>query len=348
MRNKIWTDQHILFEGHGLRSKPIVLEAETPGRVILSGNSTLRIAGSYLTVAGLLFKKGYADQDVIAFRSGSDQAHYCRITSTVIQGYNPPRDTMENRWVSLYGTFNRVDHCFLEGKNNQGPTLVVWLDGHPNYHLIDHNYFGHRPDLGRNGGETIRVGTSTWSQTDSYTTVAGNYFWKCDGEIEAISNKSGHNTYRRNTFDRCRTTLTLRHGNYATVEDNVFLGGGEPESGGVRVIGSHHLVNHNYFQDLTGTGLRAAISVMNAQPHPELTGYWVVDSAVITNNIIVDCKQGIVMGSGATQKNRVVAPVNCVISDNSVYSKRSEVVKGTIPQAASPAETGPGWWKKDR
>ena len=42
-------------------------------------------------------------------------------------------------------------------------------DAPPNYHLISHNYFGFRPALGVNGGETIRVGTSEWSFNTSRT-----------------------------------------------------------------------------------------------------------------------------------------------------------------------------------
>nr|WP_317039131.1 chondroitinase-B domain-containing protein [Winogradskyella sediminis] len=45
-----------------------------------------------------------------------------------------------------------------------------------NNHQIDHNYFGHRPDLGENGGETIRIGTSANSMKSSKTIVESNTF----------------------------------------------------------------------------------------------------------------------------------------------------------------------------
>lgn len=47
-----------------------------------------------------------------------------------------------------------------------------------------------------------------WSQTDTYTTVSYNYF----------------DIYKNNTFDKCAGTLTLRHGNYATIEKISFWG----------------------------------------------------------------------------------------------------------------------------
>jgi len=43
----------------------------------------------------------------------------------------------------------------IQGKATKGTTLVVWLDGKTADHRIDHNYFGPRPALGQNGGETI-------------------------------------------------------------------------------------------------------------------------------------------------------------------------------------------------
>jgi poly(beta-D-mannuronate) lyase len=344
MQDGVWRDQQIVFKGRGTYRAPLVLVAQTPGQVILSGNSSLRMAGSYLEVKGLVFAHGYRlKDDVIAFRDGKHEAFHCRLTATVIRDYNSPYDSVENHWISLYGTHNRVAHCFIEGKTNDGTTLVVWLDGHPNYHRIDHNYFGHRPPLGYNGGETIRVGTSTWSQTDSYTMVDDNYFNRCDGEIEVISNKSCHNTYRHNTFHACEGTLTLRHGNYATVEDNFFFGEGVPSSGGVRVIGSHHLVINNYFQDLTGTGLYAAISIMNAQRSPALNGYWPVYGAVIVRNTMVHCKENVLVGSGAGQRGRVVAPDSCYIADNRIFHQHVSGLPRAVP--VDSLGTGPAWMR---
>ena len=77
-----------------------------------------------------------------------------------------------------------------------------------NHHRIDHNYFGHRPILGSNGGETLRIGTSHYSMSNSFTVVEDNYFDRCDGEEEIISNESGGNVFRRNVFFESRGTLT--------------------------------------------------------------------------------------------------------------------------------------------
>lgn len=152
-----WIDEKIVFNGHGTEREPILLRAERPGRVILTGASSLRIAGTYLVVQGLYFKDGYSsDGDVIEFRHTNKAiSNNCRLTQIAIEDYNPQDQQTGYKWVSLYGSHNRVDHCVFKGKDHVGSTLVVWLSEEPNYHLIDHNYFIDRPVLGRNDGESI-------------------------------------------------------------------------------------------------------------------------------------------------------------------------------------------------
>jgi poly(beta-D-mannuronate) lyase len=160
MTNGTWTNQQIVFQGNGTSANPIVLRARSYGTVTLSGTSRLKIAGNYLVVENLLFQNGNCAPDpVVEFRNGSLESNYSRLTNSSISNYSPTDINTDNKWVSLYGAYNRVDHCSLKGKTNSGTTLVVWLTNHPNYHQIDRNYFGPRPVLGFNGGETIRVGT---------------------------------------------------------------------------------------------------------------------------------------------------------------------------------------------
>lgn len=291
-----WKDQQLKFKGNGTKGRPIVLMAANPGKTILNGNSTLDIDGSWLLVEGLAFANGRLDSgEVINF---SEKSLSCRLTNTTVTDYNGANDQVDYTWVSLRGSHNRVDHCLLKGKNHQGVTLVVWLSDKPNYHQIDHNYFGPRPELGRNGGETIRIGTSTWSFYDSFTVVEQNIFEHCDGEIEAVSVKSCKNTIRNNLFYECKATLTLRHGNHSEVYGNYFIGNGKPSTGGVRIIGEDHLVRDNYFQDLTGTGNSAAISVMAGLPNPILVSHWQVKNARITDNLILNCKEPFAIAAG--------------------------------------------------
>ncbi|EOR94888.1 Alginate lyase precursor [Arcticibacter svalbardensis MN12-7] len=312
-----WKDQEIVFKAKGTEEQPIILTSAKPGEIICSGNSNLKIDGEWLVVDGLAFSNGYPEkEDVIAF---SKTSRHCRLTNSSILNYNPPYKTKDYKWVSVYGTNNRVDHCALTGKTNQGTTLVIWLSETPNYDRIDHNYFGPRPDLGSNGGESIRIGTSEWSMHDSYAKVEFNVFDKCNGETEIISIKSGHNIIINNLFYECEGTLTFRHGNNSEAAYNFFIGNNVKNTGGIRVIGENQRVHDNYLEGLTGSGFRAAISVMNAFENPKPNEYFQVNNAIIKNNIIIDCKEAIAIGSGKDDK-RILPPVNLVMIENVIIN----------------------------
>jgi len=335
MKNGSWRNSSLVFSCNGTSDKPITLCGQTPGQVILCGTSNLKIAGNYLIVSGLYFKDGYSSSgDVIQFRNGSsNEANHCRLTNCAIVDFNPSDSNIDYKWVSIYGTYNRVDHCYFEGKSNLGTTLVVWLENHPNYHQIDSNYFSSRPYLGGlNGAETIRVGTSDWSLYDSYTTVEYNYFENCDGEIEIISNKSCNNVYRYNTFFECSGTLTLREGNNCTVEGNYFIGNNKSNTGGVRIIGENHKVYNNYFYGLTGNGYRSALAIVDGIPNTPLSGYAQVKNAIVAFNTFVNNKYSFNIGI-SQDSNQSLPPIDCTIANNIVMSNHSPIVQfGTIPE----------------
>jgi poly(beta-D-mannuronate) lyase len=310
-----WDDAQLLFTGAGTKQRPIVLMAFDPGKIVLKGNASLEIDGTWLVVSGLSFAAGnIKKEDAVLF---SDSSSWCRLTNSSIVDYNPPDKKIDSRYVSLKGHHNRVDHCYFKGKTNHGPTLVVWLSAKPNYHQIDHNHFGQRPPLGENGGESIRIGTSTWSMYNSYTTVEYNLFDHCDGELEIISNKSCHNTLRYNTFFESQGTLTLRHGNDAVVYGNYFIGNGLPKTGGIRIIGENHVVFGNYFRDLSGTGVSAAVCLVDGLPNSPLTGYFQVKNAQVIDNTIVHCEEAFAVGTGKS-KDRNLLPLNCTIASNNI------------------------------
>lgn len=329
-----YRDAEIRLQGYGLEGVPILVRAETVGGVTLTGESILRIWGKLVTVQGFSFVNGHSGSaDSVQFRRDSDDvAMDCRLTRCSIINFNSP-DGISNRWVSLFGRRNRIDHCYFAGKTTHGPTLVVWLDGRPNHHRIDHNHFGPRPDLGANGGETIRVGDSKTSLTSSATVVEHNLFDECDGEIEVISNKSCDNVYRDNTFDNCAGMLTLRHGDRCLVVNNVFIGRGKRGGGGVRVIGAEHTVIGNHMQDLIGTDdFRAALSIMNAQPNSPLNGYTLVRDARITHNVIVECNVPLVIGTGAGERGRTLPPRNLILSHNLFYNRKTHATFTVLDQ----------------
>ncbi len=334
LRDGTWRDAEIVFTATGEAERPVTLRAATPGRVIFTGHSRLRFSGQWVVVDGLRFERcdGPKISDTVEFRTSSSRkdgyAAHSRLTNCTFIDCSPPDKQANTRYVSLFGYDNRVDHCYLSGKTNEGPTLVVWLNGEPVRHQIDHNHFGPRPELGVNGGESMRLGDSTTSQQNARCTVSENLFTECDGEIEIISNKSCENVYRHNTFVDCAGTLTLRHGHRNVVEGNFFFGHGKPKTGGVRIINVDQRVVNNYFAELGGEGTFAALCMMNGIPSSPLAGYDQVKRALVAFNTIVNCRESIRIGyQSPTRHEATLPPVDCMFAHNVVVGRGSPLVR---------------------
>lgn len=151
LRNGQWRDVDLKFERlRGTAEAPILIRSESPGGGVFTGSSSLRVSGDYVIVSGFVFRNIVGVSDVFQLRSHSERlAHHCRVTECVFQQDADTSPGKECRWLSVYGSHNRVDHCRLVGKKTVGTTLVVWITNEPGLHRIDHNHFGHRPELGR-------------------------------------------------------------------------------------------------------------------------------------------------------------------------------------------------------
>ena len=323
LANGVWNDFEILFEGKGSESEPITLAAETKGKVIISGQSNLRLAGEHLVVSGLVFKNGYTPTSaVISYRKSKQElANYTRVTEVVIDNFSNPERFENDYWVAMYGKHNRFDHNHLEGKSNKGVTMAVRLKtpvSRENDHRIDHNYFGPRQILGSNGGETLRVGTSHYSLSDSFTTVENNYFDRCDGELEIISNKSGNNVFKGNVFFESRGTLTMRHGNDNLVENNVFFGNGVDHTGGIRLINKRQTIRNNYMEGLAGYRFGGALVVMNGVPNSPINRYHQVEDSFIENNSIIDSDH--IQLAAGSDAERSATPQNTTFKQNLIFN----------------------------
>ena len=336
MADGVWTDEELRFAGFGSAGNPITLRPQTPGGVVLNGESQLLISGDYLVVDGLHFKEGILDNSdhVVQFRGPNGEATNSRFTNSVIESYYNPND-LNDKWhyVSLYGQNNRVDHNSFLDQQNIGPQVVAWLDESPAMtpalHQIDSNHFGDRPEGWDNGFETIRLGDSDTSLVSAQITVENNLFQRVDGEIEIISSKSGDNIFRHNTFRESNGTLTLRHGDGATVEGNFFLGEGVEGSGGIRVVGQDHVIINNYIADVDDRA-DGAISFAAGVPNSPLNGYKQVDNVLVAHNTIVNVEgAGITFDWGIGSSGRSLLPTNLMIEGNLISSTASPLFEGT-------------------
>ena len=334
-----WKDVDLRVRGQGEAGKPITVRAAEAGKVKITGNSRLRFGGQHLVVEGLWFPNCLPENaDIVTFREDSKKlANHCVLRDCAITQDAVSADSKERKWVSLYGGDNVVERCHFEGKTSKGTLLVVWLPeeagGTPPKHRIERNYFGPRPRLGKNGGEIIRIGDSERSMQRAECVVAGNYFEKCDGEVECISNKSCGNVYRANTFVECQGTVTMRHGNGCLIEGNVFQGNHRKQTGGIRVIGEDHVVKGNYLNGIEGDEARSAICLQNGIEGSPANGYFQVKRAVVENNSVLDCKTSITIGHADKDVKALLPPIDCEIIGNYMASEGRKVVTLTDPAA---------------
>jgi poly(beta-D-mannuronate) lyase len=318
-----WRNQELIFRARGTETQPITFRAESAGKVIVTGQSSIEIDGEHVVVAGLNVQNGEAAKEGVVMRG-----NHCRFTDSAVV------DSTYKFYVRLFGTGHRVDHCYLAGKTSESPTVQVEVEATPNRHRIDHNHFGPRPPLGKNGGETIRVGYSHQSMLPSATLVEANLFDRCDGELEIISNKSCENIYRANTFLECAGMFTLRHGNRCRVEGNFFLGRNKRGSGGIRVIGEDHVIVNNYIDGVTQGGFWVTAGI----PNSPLVGYFQAKNCLIAFNTVVDSRGPCVeVAAGLGSSGRTLPPIGITMANNLF------AVKGGEPLRKGKEEKGYRW-----
>ncbi len=319
MANGTWKDVELQLTGIGEDGKPIKLQAETPGKVIISGQSNLSFSGEFIEISGLVFKDGYTPTSaVISFRTDVDEvANNSRVTNCVIDGFSNPERFTGDHWVLMYGKNNRFDANSLIGKVNRGVTMAVKMDteaSQENHHIIENNYFGPRPVFGSNEGETLRIGTSHFSRLNSNTIIRNNYFDRVNGEHEIISSKACGNEFTNNVFFECQGTLTMRHGTNTLVENNYFLGNGKPNTGGIRIINEYQTVRKNYLAGLTGRRFRGALVIMNGVPNSPPNRYNQVVDSYMENNIVVNCDY--IQLCAGSDEERSATPVGSTFKNN--------------------------------
>ena len=325
----------------GTEAAPITLRAETSGGVIFRGNTQIQMGGHYQVLKGFRFDNtgfpfsGSTTPSWVIQTRGHDSvdrhAYNCRVTECAIVNYDNPLSPDSSKWLEWYGATNRFDHNFVSGKRSQGALFIVELSTSAieAHHTIDNNVFADRtPDpAGGNEFETLRLGTSSFSDQNAHITVESNYFYRCSGEAEFVSNKSCENTYRYNMFVECAGSLCLRHGRGCLVEGNVFLGNNVLNSGGIRVVNQDHVVVNNYLQDLAGSDYQAALAIMDgtawvtSNVSPDLSGSYVqVKNVTIAHNTIINAADPVNYGVGYGGSGRGSAPRDSTLAANIIVS----------------------------
>ncbi|WP_194766879.1 chondroitinase-B domain-containing protein [Tamlana sp. I1] len=324
LSNGVWKDVQIKFRAKGTKEQPIVLKAETAGKVSIEGESYLKLGGEFLVVEGLHFKNGHSpSSSVIDFRINEEEiAFNCKVINCVIEDFNQLHRDETDLWVQFWGRHNVLEHCYIAGKTNRGPTVRVNLEGIEsmnNYHQIVNNHFGPRPRKGGASAETIQIGNSFTSMAPSYTMVKNNLFEECNGEVEIISSKTNFNEFRNNVFYNSEGSLVTRHGNYCIIDGNYFINdSGNTNVGGIRIINSGHWVTNNYFFNIKGASFRSALAVMNGIHKSPQNRYNQVTDVVVAYNTYVNCDSPWQFGVGTNISQKDVLPASEIRSARAI------------------------------
>lgn len=354
MKDGIWTDIAIDFSSLANQNSPITLKAQSSGKVILNGNSTLIFSKPYLIVDGLLFKQGAISKQssaVVSFNSDN-----CRLTNTAIVDYNPADYQTDYYWIFFAGSHNQLDHCFMTGKSNMKP-VIQNNEENARYNQVDHCYIKDIPFIANaNGREIMRIfgyGHADQPGEDgAYFTIEYNLFDHAHGEgTEIVSLKSNYNIVRYNTVIASRGGLVGRRGKYNTFEGNFVLGQNEEGTSGIRVAGPNHRVFNNYIQDVAEDGLRLiageyyekSLTSNFAPKKKNLPKYLQVQNGYFAHNTFVNCgENGINIGFSYKNKwpdlQMVLFPENNRFLNNLVYNSKENAINIELLDTSAPLD----------
>jgi hypothetical protein len=274
----------------GTSKRPVTIRPESAGGVVFTGRSQISITGSYVTVDGLRFEECDFKKNLLDFK----RSVHCSIVNCVFENSGGARAAIG---ISAGARNNRITDCRFTNIAARCVNLTmnddIYEHGVPIGNVIRNNHFQDIPRAGRNGRETIKIGTNqpTFGHVVVGAIVEENLFDRCNGEAEIISNKCAGNIYRRNVFNQCDGELVMRGGANCLIEGNRFFAG----KGGIRLCGTGHVVKDNVIVNSRGTGIRLYFGMTKGQGgHYQAAG-----QCLVANNTIVNAKRvGILVGDG--------------------------------------------------
>jgi poly(beta-D-mannuronate) lyase len=342
--NGNYSGWQLVINTNGTAHNPIVIRAETSGKVIFSGDVTkpvFQLTGRFTEISGLVFSgcnvfKGQCGNGVLIELKA---AKYCRVTDCAFTKNRVKAQFMPIVVISGKAEHNRVDHCsFIGNIDNQELQVKITDEAIPLYTIIDHNVFKDKDKVNWkifNGGECVQIGQDPVLLGTQYvrSVVRDNRFIHCNGEAEVISNKSSGNNYINNYFEDCHGELVMRGGHDCLIDSNTFKGG----TGGIRVNGTHHTITNNILSSLP-TGIRLMYGM--AKGKTEIGFYIAASDCLIKNNSITNATTGILIGDSknadwtgkfdtAKYPSRTIqdiAPFNNNLVDNTITKTKIPVM----------------------
>jgi len=359
MKDGVWRDTVIDFNALATASAPITLRGETPGKVKLTGRSSLVFSKPHLIVEGVLFEDGDLKGDVWEGSVIEFKSDHCILNNVAVINYSPESFETKYYWVLFSGNSNKVLNSYFEGKNHLGP-VIGNADLNARYNIVSRSYFKDMPHVpeatGGNGREMVRVfgygHADELGDDGAYFTVEYNLFEAAHGEgMEVVSLKSNYNIVRFNTVRGTIGGIVNRRGKYNTIEGNFILGEGLKGTKGIRLAGSYHRVINNYIGDIESDGIRFMSGEYFAAP---LTGMWLpkekplakylqVTNSYIAHNTFINIGGSAInlaygYKDGWPGLQQVLLPEKNVIANNLIYQFGKLAVETAVQDKAAPLD----------
>lgn len=343
--NGSYNNWNVNIASSGTPQKPIIITAETAGKVIFTGSTIqtiFKFSGAYIQLSGITFsgcELSKADGKT-AMLVELNNTNNCLISNCTFEKNVVKTQFTPLLVVSGNGKHNKVENCtFIGNVDSQDIQVKITKDSCPQLTTITKNTFRDKQKVSwknGNGGECVQIGQDPvlLGIISAKTTVSQNRFIQCNGENEVISNKSSGNQYVKNYFENNDGELVMRGGHDCTIDGNIFEGG----TGGIRINGSGHTITNNKINNIK-TAIRLMYGM--AKGKEEIGFYIAASGCTITNNTITNAITGILVGdskdtdwTGKFDTKRYpspviqnIAPFDNVISGNKILKTETLIKK---------------------
>ena len=204
--------------------------------VELVGKSTLKINGKNFSLSNIYFKDGDKSFKVPNFlvEIGAENLKLINFSMVNVRCGSPDVDYI---CVKTSAKKFQMYNSNLDGKFNNG--VFLRLDFPLNNYIKCCTFQNFNKVNTSNGGETIRMATSSYENKDAFCTIDQCYFNKCLGDPEVVSVKCSSNTIKNCIFENNDTSkLVLRHAHKINVNTCYF------STSGMRVYGTNHNIEN--------------------------------------------------------------------------------------------------------
>ena len=297
------------------------IRAETPGGVIIQGNSSLSIRGcENIQISGFLFKETTSSNCLVISNSKN-----IRVYNNVFKSCGSDRFGALIR-LEQGAQGNDINHNTFDNNRSMGVVIALSKENDKKNinNSIDFNSFKNIPSVASvypgkdgNGLEAIQLGQGIYGHDwELNTKIHDNIFENIIGDgSEIISVKSSKNEIYNNTFLNNKSGITLRIGDNSKIYNNYL----ENTTQGIRVFGYGHVIKDNY---INGSISAIQLPATHLKHNDVMTksGYYQQENVTITDNTIVNPSlEAFSIGEFASVKNnRTLMPKNSSISSNKI------------------------------